>query len=369
MKEFKYWKKLHDQGDLQPLYTNPSGLLWVKTKSIIRKDLIDEFVKSNNIRLIQKSLAGKFAELFEILNKDIKNSGSLLDSYIKHKSRARLKNLHSRKLVSELYKLKTFEWGGDYQNSLDKYLVSHYVKTYQSYNSLTIKLETEIPQAVRGYVLNSWYNHWSSILIESIIHSHSKVLPTVGKIKGVDFFLENIPFDLKVTYLPAEYIKIKRKQMGLPVELTFIKQKAKEAGITYDKGNSPSEIYHEITEKMKDRNDKYCLSVLDKLNKEKIAILEEAKKHPVLLKKWLYENQGEMRFGSENRLFLILVDTKDFNNSWKLKRNIQLLKPAIDKYLTRFKRNYIKNLEVSFRYKDRNKEYNALSDIIFIVKK
>ena len=56
---------------------------------------------------------------------------------------------------------------------------------------------------------------------------------TVGQIKSVDFFINNVPFDLKVTYLPAEYIKDKRKEKGYPVELTFLKKKTEEAKIGF----------------------------------------------------------------------------------------------------------------------------------------
>src|SRR5690606_28914488 len=133
---------------------------------------------------------------------------------------------------------------------------------HKSYDILLSKFETEIHLAVQGYVLNSWYNHWSSILIEHIFKSHKAVLPTVGQIKSVDFFINNVPFDLKVTYLPAEYIKFKRKEKGLPVELTYLKSKAKEANITFDKTAKPANIQYEIVEKMKDRNDEFCNSVL-----------------------------------------------------------------------------------------------------------
>lgn len=158
-------------------------------------------------------------------------------------------------------------------------------------------------------------------------------MPTVGQIKNVDFFINDIPFDLKVTYLPAEFIKAKRKEQGLPVELTYLKQKAKETNITFDKKAKPSVIYHEIVEKMKDRNDKFCLTVLSTLKKETTKILEEAQSNPKMLATWLYENQGEMRFSSENRLFLVLVNTNDFTNSWRLKREIELLRPSISSYL------------------------------------
>jgi len=251
---------------------------------------------------------------------------------------------------------------------LDKYLVSRYVKTLKSYSTLVSKFETEINVAVQGYVLNSWYNHWSSILIEHIFKSHPIVLPTVGQIKGVDFFINNIPFDLKVTYLPAEYIKCKRKEKGFPVELTFLKNKAKEAGISFDKKAKNTDILYEIIEKMKDKNDDFCNATLALLKGQKLEILKEAQENPKFLAKWLYENQGEMRFGAENRLFLILVDTEDFNHSWKLKRNLELLKPVIQQYLDIFPNKKVNDLQVYFSYKGKLQTFTALTDVIFVVK-
>jgi hypothetical protein len=265
--------------------------------------------------------------------------------------------------------LKNFEWGGDYQNSLDKYLVSRYVKVQNpSFDYLMSKFETEINPAVQGYVLNSWYNYWSSVLVENIFKSHADVLPTVGQIKSVDFFINDIPFDLKITYLPAEYIKLKRKEKGFPVELTFLKQKAKEANIGFDKNAKSADVFYEITEKMRDRNDDLCRQILQTLKDEKLSILQETKANPQMLTKWLYENQGEMRFGSENRLFLVLVDTDNFNNSWKMKRNIDLLKPTIVGYLNDFKNKKINNLQVDFEFKGKSHAFTALADVIFVVK-
>jgi hypothetical protein len=107
---------------------------------------------------------------------------------------------------------------------------------------------------------------------------------------------------------------------------------------------------------------------LETLKDEKLEILHEVQANPKILATWLYENQGEMRFGSENRLFLVLVDTEDFNNSWKLKRNLDLLKPTILKYLDNFKDKKIESLKVTFGYKGKPQTFTALADIIFIVK-
>jgi hypothetical protein len=367
--DFNYWKKLHESEKLEGFSGNKTGLLWLKTKSIIRKELIVGFKKSNNITLKETAIAKQFVELFNLLCIDVEKSNTILDQFIKTENEKQVKAIDTAQLVSELYKLKNFDWGGDYQNSLDKYLVKRYIKIQNSsYETLISKFESEINAAVQGYVLNSWYNHWSSILIEHIFKSHPEVLPTVGQIKSVDFFINDVPFDLKVTYLPAEYIKTKRKEKGFPVELTFLKKKADEAEISFDKKGKPSDILYEIIEKMKDRNDDFCSTVLKTLKNEKLEILKEAQENPKTLATWLYENQGEMRFGSENRLFLVLVDTDDFTNSWKLKRNLDLLKPTILNYLDTFSNKKLNDLKVSFEFKGKSQTFNALTDIIFVVK-
>jgi hypothetical protein len=368
MKDFNYWKKLHESEKHEEFSNDGIGLLWLKTKSIIRKELIAKFIKSNAITLKETALAKQFVELFDLLCKNPINSHKLLDEYIRTENEEQVGKLDTEQLVSELYKLKNFDWGGDYQNSLDKYLVSRYVKVHKSYDTLVSKFETEINVAVQGYVLNSWYNHWSSILIEHIFKSHAAVLPTVGQIKSVDFFINDVPFDLKVTYLPAEYIKDKRKEKGLPVELTFLKRKAKEAKISFDTKVKSADVFYEIVEKMKDRNDEFCLSVLTTLKNEKLEILKEVKDNPKMLATWLYENQGEMRFGSENRLFLVLVDTDNFSSSWKLKRNLDLLSLTILSYLDDFKDKKIADLKVDFNFKGKPQIFTALTDIIFVVK-
>ncbi len=324
--------------------------------------------KKNNITLIETAIKRQFIELFEILRKDVSKSHQILDEYIRDKNKKILQSIDIKKLVSELFKRKSFEWGGDYQNSLDKYLISQYVKVIQSYDELLSKFETEINPAVQGYVLNSWYNHWSSILIEHIFKLHPIVLPTVGQIKSVDFFINNIPFDLKVTYFPAEYLKQQRRTKGFPVELTYLKMKARGLNIDFDTTAAASDIYYEIKEKFRDRNDKSTTEALTKLKDENMSIVLESIKNPKELAKWLYENQGEMRFGSENRLYLVLIDAEDFSNSWKLKRNLDLLTPAINSFLDEFTRRSPKDLIIKFQYTGKPQEFTALSDIVFVLK-
>ncbi|MCY7377543.1 MAG: hypothetical protein LH472_16420, partial [Pyrinomonadaceae bacterium] len=74
------------------------------------------------------------------------------------------------------------------------------------------------------------------------------------------------------------------------------------------------------------------------------------------------------RFDASNRLFLILVDTEDFDNSWKLKRNLDLLKPSIKNYLDGFTEKNVEELKITFNYKGKEQTFTALSDAIFILK-
>lgn len=369
MKEsFRYWKTLYDSDKLEEFNFNSLGLLWLKIKSIVRKELISDFLTNENIKLNETSLSAQFIELYSVLSETSETSHRILDDFIKRKSLIQAETLDVENLVSELYKLREFNWGGDYKNALDKYLVDRYIKVYKDFDQLISKFDTEINRAVQGYVLCSWYNHWSSILIEHIFKTHPIVLPTVGQIKKVDFFVNNIPFDLKVTYLPANFIESKRRERGLKPELTELKQKAKEANITFTKHKKADDIYYEIVEKMKDRDDDFCRQSLHNIKDFRLEILNQVIQNPRELIQNLYEQQGELRFDASNRLFLILVDTEDFDNSWKLKRNLDLLKPNIKNYLDEFTKKNIEELKVTFNYKGKDQTFTALSDAIFILK-
>jgi hypothetical protein len=367
LQNYEYWKKLYDSDRLEDFNFNLSALLWLKIKSITRKEILANFLSENAIDLNAKGLNGQFKELYDLLSNNLVENHIKLNNFIRTTNTKQITNLNTQELVSELYKMRNFDWGGDYKNQLDKYLVDRFIKVYQNYDKLLEKFDTEINRAVQGYVLCSWFNHWSSILIEHIFKLHAAVLPTVGQIKKVDFFINDVPFDLKVTYLPANFIEKQRKQKGLKPELTELKQKAKQAQITFTNHSKSDDVYYEIVEKMKDKNDVFCQETLQNIKQIRLDILKEVQENPKILVQNLYEEQGELRFDASNRLFLVLVDTQDFDNSWKLKRNLDLLRPKINTYLDSFSNKNIDDLKINFTYKTKG-EFTAISDIIFVVK-
>ena len=100
-------------------------------------------------------------------------------------------------------------------------------------------------------------------------------------------------------------------------------------------------LRYELEQKIIDSQAQEGLHFLETLKADWGKIVRHIKAHGTDLIRWLYENQGDMRFGAENRVFLILTDMQDPRASWKLKRNVDLLTPAISRWTSSFKRSII----------------------------
>lgn len=366
MEKFNHYKKLFDDNRMDQVTGSAEGLLWIKLKAITRKHLIDAYCRTNHPHLVGRTLKEQSTCLYTELLTDINQAHINLDRHIRLIADTR-SPLDIERIASELHKMKHFSWGGDYSNALDRFLVDRYIKTYDSYEMIQRMLETEIPQAVGGYVKCSWYNHWSTILIENIFRQHEKVLPVTGNIKKVDFFINDIPFDLKVTYLPANYVKHKRKQANLKDELVELKSVARKNNICFDKTAKPKNIAYEITERIKAYGNDESKQSLQDQRQFRQELVSDCAENPEDLMQNLYEEQGEMRFDASNRLFMILADTQEFENSWKLKRNPVLLQGHINAYLDNFSARAVKQRKITFTHKARSGEFTAVADAIFVI--
>lgn len=241
--KFKYFKQLYQDNKFDILLKESGSNYWLKLRSISRKELLKEFCTL--AKLNSKNIKG--GELFKF----VYNSNppeALIDKFIaqKYKAERASRKVNETKLVSELFKMKVFDWGGLYQNNLERTIVDNYVKKIRDFDMLNKKIENEIHASMRGYVQCSWYNHWTSILIEDIFKDHKKVVPTVGLVKKIDFFIGDIPFDMKVTYFPDGFMAEKRKATGLPTEVQEIKRFAKDTGIKYDRDQKDKAIFSEL---------------------------------------------------------------------------------------------------------------------------
>jgi len=94
---------------------------------------------------------------------------------------------------------------GVVQGQLDQKIQTEYVRKIVRYEDLINNVKAKLQGDVTNYVICTWFNHWTTVLIEDHISTHPKVIPTIKNIKGIDIFFDGQPFDLKVTYLPREY--------------------------------------------------------------------------------------------------------------------------------------------------------------------
>ena len=144
--------------------------------------------------------------------------------------------------------------------------------------------------------------------------------------------------------------------------LSWLKTKGREFGIVSSTGDSESQQIYTLTEKFREQGHD---NIINSLNNVKSEVIKDAQNNPVELMTWLYAHQGEMRFGAENRLFLILADSTDMSQSWKMKRAFSLIEPEVQHYLDRFTKQSLK--KINFTFKKQN--YSSLADVIFVVKK
>mgnify|MGYP001568762471 FL=1 len=237
----------------------------------------------------------------DLIKKLIGLPQSKIDSFIKTKYqsqvRERQKLIPDSELVKEVQKVKDFNWGV-VQGQLDQKIQAEYVRKFFRYQDLINGVKSKLHDDVTSYVIATWYNHWTTVLIEDHIGLHPKIVPTLKNNFGVDIFFDGQPFDLKTTYLPRGYS------------------------------------------------------------------IDEAIKNPRQLAIWMYENQGAQRFGADNRLFVILADKNNLDQSWKLKRDFDFVFGKIDQFFN--EATVSTKDEIVFTFQ--KKTYTTISKVLIITK-
>jgi len=245
--------------------------------------------------------SGRISDLIKrIITNDVPESTIdrfIRQTYLTAIVSARESLITTNELKAELEKVKEFSWG-IVQGLIDNKIQAQYVRNHVRYEELLSDVKKKLHDDVTSYVVCTWYNHWTTVIIEEYISQHRNIVATVKNVKGVDIFFDGQPFDLKITYLPRGYD------------------------------------------------------------------YSEAVTNPRALIVWLYENQGEQRFGDDNRLYVVLCDTKNLEDSWKLKRDFDLIEKRVDDF---FDNEKISGQdEIVFSYK--GKTYTAISKLLLITK-
>lgn len=122
-----------------------------------------------------------------------------------------------------------------------------------------------------NYALRRWYNHHTHDQILQIFCAHPDVRVEANrKHSTIDFYLRDLPFDLKVSRFPRAYP----------------------------------------------------------------ATIESARQNPHQLALWQYENQSQQgRYHTGNRLFIVLHDQTQPAQTWQLRRDFETLQTLIEDFL------------------------------------
>ena len=347
--------------NIRELGLNDQGMRFLKLRSLSRKEHLNRLIQDHNLLIPDGKPAARLNAVFE--------SGitsAQIDATIRaiYAAERRQRAGSEAALITELYKLQMFDWGGLHQNSLEKTIVDNYVKKIRSFDELQLRVEDELFHSMKSYVLCSWYNHWTSIIIEDVFRNHPSVLPAVGLIKKVDFFVNGIPYDLKITFLPEGYIKDCRKAAGEKEEISILRKFCREQRIHFDRTLPAARLLEDLWNKVTDLPGDEARALIQDLKSQRLTVLENTKQNPVELITWLYENQGVRRFDASNRLFLVLVDCDNFFESWKLKRAKPLLVDKIHGHLNRARQV---GYDLSFQWE--GETYTVTSDVIFVIHK
>lgn len=360
---FRQLDQCFRNNDFPSIENDQRGIRYLKLRSISRRVTLEEFCEQNGIDLSECPRTNYFPYVFELESVTDEMVNTFINNKYLEERRTRLNNQDY--LVDQLNRLQSFDWGGSFGNSLEKNIVNNYVKKIQSFDRINEEIESTLLSSLRGYTLNSWYNHWTSIIIEDLFKDHPSVLPTVGLVKKIDFFINDIPFDLKVTYFPEQLLTDKLRDLGFGNELTRLRQicRSLEIFIPDDLNDKQLKVhlYNKVNEDHRDDAKEFITTLKD----YKKNIILEAENNSNELKRWFYENQGAARFDASNRFFLVLTDISDMSNSWKLKRNTNFLNERINLHLDKLALDF-ENLDTTFYWNQDQREYRCKSDILFL---
>jgi hypothetical protein len=276
---------------------------FIKLKSI-KKEHLKVFCEFYNIKFSSNMTEAISAILKEFDNKKISTGD--INSFIR-KLYIETRDCEIKKtgatheeIVKELNKVDEHIWGM-VQGDVDSHIQSNYVRKFYKYDEVINAIRTGLYKSIESYTLSSWFNHWSTVFLEDLINENKNVIPIIKKVKGVDIIWNEQPVDIKVTNLPKEWFKN-----------------------GYD--------------------------------------IDYAIKNPEIVCRYMYELQGAQRFGDDNRLFIIIYDKNNPTQSWKIKRDYNLIKSKINDF-------FDKKIELdAINFKYGNKQYLAHSKVMFILK-
>ena len=245
-------------------------------------------------------------------------------------------------------------------------------KSIQSKADLEKKVDEVFDTTIRGYILWQYYNQVTNDLIEHIFNDHENVIPTLRKIKYVDFLIKKgdliIPFDLKITHISDDYFDLHKKGLthteegtdsfiigGNKSEVELIKEKyssvKRELSLPNYGSLGKSEMLTILSEKGNDELKQFVIDVIASRKTMTDEILNDLK----AVEWWNYKFQGERLFKNNNRFFIFLAYKDSFEDARPLKGNLEDIRIKVNEKLNLIIDSPLNNIKYYYS-KDRGLE-------------
>ena len=354
----------YQSNDFEIILHHQFGNYFLKLRSLSRAAILRQLAATADINIANISSRQLFEHLFCQNIPQVTVDAFIHEIYLQERN-IRLQN--EEQLYHHLYRINNLDSGGFHQSEVEVYIVKNYIKDISDLDVLEERIQNELNEKIRNYVIWSWYNFWTSILIEDTFKDHQDIIPAVGLVKKVDFFWRDFPFDLKVTFFPDGFMKLKRRQRGLPErEIIELRGFARRNNIPYDRNINDDEQFNELINRITENPSEDARLFMQTFHQTRRNIIDETLENPHQLTVWFYENQAPRRFDAANRFFLVLIDRNSIEESWKLKRNREVLNQKINSFLDEDAGIDFNQLHINFNWEGRN--YQTYATCLFIVR-
>lgn len=242
-------------------------------------------------------------------------------------------------------------------------------KSIETKADLEKKVDALLDGTIRGYILWQYYNQVTNDLIEHIFNDHKNVIPTLRKIKYVDFMVKVgdkiIPFDLKVTHISDDYFDLFVKGLShiedkpdnyivgnQKSEIEIIKDHYKKAKKPLNLPNYGGLKKIEIIQILKEFGDQGIQEFLVDLSQSRKKIVQNLDSELKSVEWWNYKYQGERLFKNNNRFFVFLSYKDRFDDARPLKGNLEAIRAKVGEKLDNIVNGELNNIKY---YYDKDK--------------
>ena len=133
-----------------------------------------------------------------------------------------------------------------------------------------------------------------------------------------------------------------------------------------DRNSSANEQFQEILTRITEHPSEEARNFIQEFKRIRREIINTTIANPQELITWFYENQGTRRFDSANRFFVVLIDMETLEESWRLKRNREILSEGINNFLNQNREVDFNNFRLNFNWE--GQEYQTHATTLFLIR-